>query len=133
MQATESLRKDIAVLVKRYAELQYVEKPFKAGKTVVPPSGKVIGATPIFDDVDLKTYNANVDLIEEEITPKIKAIMLAHTLGNPFNVTKVKEICDSDTTFEKTVIWYKCYYEEDKSISIEENLENYIMTAKKKY
>ena len=92
MQATESLRKDIAVLVKRYAELQYVEKPFKAGKTVVPPSGKVIGATPIFDDVDLKTYNANVDLIEEEITPKIKAIMLAHTLGNPFNVTKVKEI-----------------------------------------
>ncbi len=183
MQTTESLRKDIAVLVKQYAELQYVEKPFEAGKTVVPPAGKVIGETelqymveasldgwlttgrfndqfekelaefigikhlitvnsgssanlvafsaltspklgpraikkgdevigvaagfpttvnpivqfgaiPVFVDVDLKTHNINVDLIEAAITPKTKAIMLAHTLGNPFNVSKVKAICD---------------------------------------
>lgn len=183
MQTTESLRKDIAELVKQYAALQYVEKPFEAGKTVVPPSGKVIGETelqymveasldgwlttgrfndqfekelaefigikhlitvnsgssanlvafstltspklgpraikkgdevigvaagfpttvnpivqfgaiPVFVDVDLKTHNINVDLIEAAITPKTKAIMLAHTLGNPFNVAKVKAICD---------------------------------------
>ena len=44
MNTTESLRKDIANLVKQYAELQYVEKVFEPGKDTVPPSGKVIGA-----------------------------------------------------------------------------------------
>lgn len=52
------------------------------------------GAIPVFVDVDIKTHNINVDLIEEAITPKTKAIMLAHALGNPFNVGRVKEICD---------------------------------------
>lgn len=52
------------------------------------------GAIPVFVDVDIKTHNINVDLIEAAITPKTKAIMLAHALGNPFNVGKVKEICD---------------------------------------
>ena len=52
------------------------------------------GAVPVFVDVDLRTHNIDVDLIEAAITPKTKAIMLAHTLGNPFNVKKVKEICD---------------------------------------
>lgn len=183
MQTTETLRKQIAELVEQYAQLQYVEKPFEAGKTVVPPSGKVIGATelqymvdasldgwlttgrfndhfekeladfigikhlitvnsgssanlvafsaltspklgeraikkgdevigvaagfpttvnpivqfgavPVFVDVDLKTHNINADLIEAAITPKTKAIMLAHTLGNPFNLAKVKALCE---------------------------------------
>jgi len=183
MKTTESLRKEIAGLVKEFAELQYVEKPFEPGKSVVPPSGKVIGETelqymveasldgwlttgrfndmfekelaefigvkhlitvnsgssanlvafstltspklgdraikkgdevigvaagfpttvnpivqfgavPVFVDVDLKTHNVNADLIEAAITPKTKAIMLAHTLGNPFNLKKVKEICE---------------------------------------
>lgn len=52
------------------------------------------GAVPVFVDVDIKTHNINVDLIEAAITPKTKAIMLAHALGNPFNVGRVKEICD---------------------------------------
>ena len=52
------------------------------------------GAVPVFVDVDIKTHNVNADLIEAAITPKTKAIMLAHTLGNPFNVGKVKELCD---------------------------------------
>ena len=52
------------------------------------------GAIPVFVDVDIKTHNVNADLIEAAITPKTKAIMLAHALGNPFNVAKVKEICD---------------------------------------
>ena len=51
------------------------------------------GAVPVFVDVDLTTHNIDVNLIEAAITPKTKAIMLAHTLGNPFNVKKVKEIC----------------------------------------
>ena len=183
MNTTESLRKDIANLVKQYADLQYVEQDFEPGKDIVPPSGKVIGATelqymvdasldgwlttgrfndqfekelsdfigvknlitvnsgssanlvafatltspklgdraikkgdevigvaagfpttvnpvvqfgavPVFVDVDSRTHNVNADLIEAAITPKTKAIMLAHTLGNPFNLEKVKELCD---------------------------------------
>ena len=183
MKTTESLRKDIAELVSQYAALQYVKKPFEAGKTVVPPSGKVIGETelqymveasldgwlttgrfndqfekelaefiginhlitvnsgssanlvafstltspklgiraikkgdevigvaagfpttvnpvvqfgaiPVFVDVDSETHNINADLVEAAITPKTKAIMLAHTLGNPFNLEKIKQICE---------------------------------------
>ena len=48
------------------------------------------GAVPVFVDVDLNTYNINANLIEAAITPKTKAIMLAHTLGNPFNLEKLK-------------------------------------------
>lgn len=51
------------------------------------------GAIPVFVDVDLKTHNINANLIEVAITSKTKAIMLAHTLGNPFNLEKVKELC----------------------------------------
>jgi len=183
MQATDSIRKEIAELVKQYADLQYAEKAFLPGESVVPPSGKVIGATelqymveasldgwlttgrfndqfekdlaefigveklitvnsgssanlvafsaltspklgdraikkgdevigvaagfpttvnpivqfgavPVFVDVDLKTHNVNAVLIEAAITPKTKAIMLAHTLGNPFDLGKVRELCD---------------------------------------
>ena len=53
------------------------------------------GAIPVFVDIDLKTHNINPDLIEEAITSKTKAIMLAHTLGNPFNLQKIRELCDS--------------------------------------
>jgi CDP-6-deoxy-D-xylo-4-hexulose-3-dehydrase len=183
MEITETLRKQIAELVNQFAQVQYAEKPFEPGKTVIPPSGKVIGVTelqymveasldgwlttgrfndqfekelaefigikylitvnsgssanlvafntltspklgsraikkgdevigvaagfpttvnpivqygaiPVFVDVDLKTHNINADLIEAAITPKTKAIMLAHTLGNPFNLATVKAICD---------------------------------------
>ena len=52
------------------------------------------GAVPVFVDVDMKTHNIDADLIEAAITTKTKAIMLAHTLGNPFNLTKVKALCE---------------------------------------
>jgi len=52
------------------------------------------GAIPVFIDVKFPTYNIDETLIEEAITKKTKAIMLAHTLGNPFNVKKIKEICE---------------------------------------
>lgn len=49
---------------------------------------------PVFVDVELETYNIDTDKIENAISDKTKAIILAHTLGNPFNIKKVKEICD---------------------------------------
>jgi CDP-6-deoxy-D-xylo-4-hexulose-3-dehydrase len=52
------------------------------------------GAVPVFVDVEMGTHNINADLIEQAITPKTKAIMLAHTLGNPFNCAKIKAICE---------------------------------------
>ena len=52
------------------------------------------GAVPVFVDIKLPTYNINEDLIEAAITEKTKAIMLAHTLGNPFNLNKITEICN---------------------------------------
>jgi CDP-6-deoxy-D-xylo-4-hexulose-3-dehydrase len=52
------------------------------------------GAIPVFIDVKIPTYNINENLVESAITKKTKAIMLAHTLGNPFNVKKIKEICE---------------------------------------
>lgn len=51
------------------------------------------GAIPVFVDVEMSTHNINADLIEAAITHKTKAIMLAHTLGNPFNCAKIKAIC----------------------------------------
>jgi CDP-4-dehydro-6-deoxyglucose reductase, E1 len=183
MRTTEELRLEIANLVQEFADLKYTKKEFKPGRSVIPPSGKVIGAAelqhmveasldgwlttgrfnrkfekqlsefigikhlitvnsgssanlvafatltspklgnraikkgdevigvaagfpttvnpiaqfgaiPVFVDVDLITHNVNADLIEAAITPKTKAIMLAHTLGNPYNLDKVKELCD---------------------------------------
>lgn len=179
----ENIRKQILQMVSEYASLEFSEKIFVAGETVIPPSGKKIGvkelqnmveasldgwlttgrfneefekklanfiginnlitvnsgssanlvafstltsprlgdkaikkgdevigvaagfpttvnpivqfgAIPVFVDVDMATHNINADLIEDAITSKTKAIMLAHTLGNPFNLGKVKEICD---------------------------------------
>ena len=60
--------------------------------TTVNPIAQ-FGAIPVFVDVDIKTHNVNADLIEAAITPKTKAIMLAHALGNPFNLEKVVALC----------------------------------------
>jgi CDP-6-deoxy-D-xylo-4-hexulose-3-dehydrase len=178
----QDLRNQIAALVAQYAELAHAPQPFEPGKTVIPPSGKVIGtkelqymveasldgwlttgrfnaafeerlakfigvkhlitvnsgssanlvafstltspklgdraikkgdevigvaagfpttvnpilqfgAVPVFVDVDLATHNIDASLIEAAISPKTKAIMLAHTLGNPFNLEAVTAIC----------------------------------------
>ena len=52
------------------------------------------GAIPVFVDVKIPTYNVDESLVEGAINKKTKAIMLAHTLGNPFNVKKIKDICE---------------------------------------
>ena len=179
----EQLRAEISGLVAKYAKLEFAQKKFVGGETVIPPSGKKLGvkelqnmvnasldgwlttgrfneafekkladfiginhlitvnsgssanlvafstltsprlgeraikkgdevigvaagfpttvnpivqfgAVPVFVDVEMSTHNINADLIEAAITPKTKAIMLAHTLGNPFNCAKVKAICE---------------------------------------
>jgi CDP-6-deoxy-D-xylo-4-hexulose-3-dehydrase len=51
------------------------------------------GAVPVFVDVDLGTYNIDVTKLEAAISPKTKAIMLAHTLGNPYNLDVITAIC----------------------------------------
>jgi len=183
MRNIEDIRLEISKLIQEFADIRYKEKVFKPGRSVIPPSGKVIGATelqymvnasldgwlttgrfnrkfekelskfigvehvvtvnsgssanlvafasltssklgeraikkgdevigvaagfpttvnpivqhgavPVFVDIDLQTHNVNVDLIEAAITPKTKAIMLAHTLGNPYNLDKVRALCD---------------------------------------
>lgn len=179
----EQLRKQIAELVAQYAETAMAPKPFEAGKSVVPPSGKVIGTKelqlmveasldgwlttgrfndafekklgeyigvpyvltttsgssanllaltaltspklgaralkpgdevitvaagfpttvnptiqngliPVFVDVDIPTYNVNASLIEAAVSDKTKAIMIAHTLGNLFDLAEVRRVAD---------------------------------------
>lgn len=50
------------------------------------------GCVPVFLDVDIPTYNIDVTKLEDAISPKTKAIMIAHTLGNPFNLSVVMEV-----------------------------------------
>ncbi len=52
------------------------------------------GLTPVYVDVDLQTYVANDAQLESAISPKTKAIMMAHTLGNPFNLAHVQKIAE---------------------------------------
>lgn len=51
------------------------------------------GAVPVFVDVTIPQYNIDVERLEEARSDKTKAVMLAHTLGNPFNLEAVKEFC----------------------------------------
>lgn len=52
------------------------------------------GCIPVFLDVDPKTYNIDANDIESAITKKTRAVMLAHTLGNPFNLDVIRELCE---------------------------------------
>lgn len=52
------------------------------------------GAIPVFLDVTIPEYNIDVDRLEDAYTSKTKAVFIAHTLGNPFDVQAVKDFCD---------------------------------------
>ena len=52
------------------------------------------GAVPVFVDVTIPQYNIDVTMLEEALSDKTKAVMIAHTLGNPFDLKSVKEFCD---------------------------------------
>ena len=81
----------------------------KLGKRALRPGDEVItvaagfpttvnpiiqnGLIPVFVDVEIGTYDAIIDQVREAISPKTRAIMMAHTLGNPFDVAQIKAIC----------------------------------------
>lgn len=52
------------------------------------------GAVPVFVDVSLETGNIDVNMLEKALSPKTKAVMLAHSLGNPFDIKAVSEFCE---------------------------------------
>lgn len=182
MDRLQEIRSQITKLVGEFADLTYANKPFVPGTTVIPPSGKVLGAAelqqmveasldgwlttgrfndafearlaaflgvkfvstvnsgssanlvafstltsprlgnraikpgdevigvaagfpttvnpilqfgavPVFVDVDIPTYNVDASKLEAAISEKTKAIMLAHTLGNPYNLEVVTALC----------------------------------------
>lgn len=81
----------------------------KLGKRALRPGDEVItvaagfpttvnpiiqnGLIPVFVDIDLGTYDINVEAMRGALSPKTKAVMIAHTLGNPFDVDAVLEFC----------------------------------------
>ena len=52
------------------------------------------GAVPVFVDVHIPTYNIDTEQLEAAVSPRTRAVMLAHTLGNPFNLAAVRALCD---------------------------------------
>ncbi len=57
------------------------------------------GCMPVFVDIDIATHNVDVERLADAVTPNTRAIMLAHTLGNPFDVATVKKIADDHGLF----------------------------------
>ena len=54
------------------------------------------GAVPVFVDMDIPTYNIDVRELEKAKSDKTKAVFLAHTLGNAFDIVKIKDFCDKN-------------------------------------
>lgn len=52
------------------------------------------GAIPVFVDVTVPQYNINIEELEDSLSDKTKAVMIAHTLGNPFDIKRVKAFCE---------------------------------------
>ena len=57
------------------------------------------GAVPVFVDVTLPYYNIDTDQLEAALSPRTKAVMIAHTLGNPFDLKTVSEFCKAHDLF----------------------------------
>ncbi|EHF7953979.1 aminotransferase class V-fold PLP-dependent enzyme, partial [Campylobacter coli] len=54
------------------------------------------GAVPVFVDMELRFANVDVTQLEKALSSRTKAIMIAHSLGNPFNIKAIKEFCDKN-------------------------------------
>ncbi len=52
------------------------------------------GCIPVFVDINIPTYNIAAELVEQAISPKTKAIVIAHSLGNPFDLSEIKKLAD---------------------------------------
>ena len=57
------------------------------------------GCVPVFVDVDIATHNVDVNAVRNAITDKTKAIMIAHSLGNPFDVLAIQKICEENNLY----------------------------------
>ena len=57
------------------------------------------GCIPVFVDIDVATHNVDVEAVKNAITEKTRAIMLAHSLGNPFNVIAIAKICKDNNLY----------------------------------
>jgi CDP-4-dehydro-6-deoxyglucose reductase, E1 len=88
MALTSPLLKDRAV--RRFDEVITVAAGFP---TTVTPIIQY-GAIPVFVDITIPQYNIDVSMLEKALSSKTKAVMIAHTLGNPFDLGKVKSFCD---------------------------------------
>jgi dTDP-4-amino-4,6-dideoxygalactose transaminase len=55
---------------------------------------KYVGATPVFVDIDPKTFNISPEAIAQAITPKTKAVMPVHLFGQPADMARIKQLCD---------------------------------------
>lgn len=87
----------------------------KLGKRRIKPGDEVItvasgfpttvnpivqnGAVPVFLDVHVPTYNVDVTHLEDALSPKTRAVMMAHTLGNPFDLATITAFCDEHDLF----------------------------------
>lgn len=63
--------------------------------TTVNPA-LMYGCVPVFVDVDIKTHNIDTSMLNDALSDKTKAVMLAHSLGNPFNLQEVMEFCQNN-------------------------------------
>lgn len=54
------------------------------------------GAVPVFLDIDIPSYNIKVSDLEKALSSKTKCVMVAHTLGNPFDIQIIKDFCDKN-------------------------------------
>jgi CDP-6-deoxy-D-xylo-4-hexulose-3-dehydrase len=57
------------------------------------------GCIPVFVDVDIETHNVDVQAVRNAVSEKTKAIMIAHSLGNPFDVLAIRQICDENNLY----------------------------------
>ena len=58
------------------------------------------GAVPVFVDVTIPQYNIDTDMLEKALSERTKAVMIAHTLGNPFDLKAVRDFCDRNHLWE---------------------------------
>ncbi len=87
---------------------KYGDKKIKKGDEVItvasgfPTTVNPIiqnGCIPVFVDSEKYTYNINIEMMKEALSPKTKAVMIAHTLGNPFNVKEVLDFCNENSLY----------------------------------
>lgn len=81
---------------------QLGDKAIQPGDEVITVAGgfpttvnpmMMFGVVPVFVDLDLMTHNIDVNQLENAYSPKVKAVMLAHSLGNPFNLNAILDFC----------------------------------------